>query len=142
MGGAPKMKIHAKIDEQQTSLSRVTSETGLALRDGATPSNEPDDGARCVGQEHVQRTACANTPNGSRPIAVTDGFLRGACVAHAWRMRGVGCLCSGPAGAADGGVVVVGWLGRASTARHCTHHVHHSVFFLPLLPFGVLISLE
>ena len=42
------MKIHAKIDKQQTSLSRVSSETGLALRDGATPSNEPDDGARCA----------------------------------------------------------------------------------------------
>ena len=35
------------------------------------------------------------------------------------------------------GVVVVGWLGRASTTLHCTHHVsacrlkrHLSVFFL------------
>ena len=43
------------------------------------------------------------------------------------------------------GVVVVGWLGRASTALHCTHHVltcrlkrHHSVFSFPSLPGPVV----
>ena len=46
-------------------------------------------------------------------------------------------------------MVVVGWLGKASTALHCTHHgltcrfkEHHSVFFSLSLLFGIFISLE
>ena len=45
------------------------------------------------------------------------------------------------------GVVVVGWLGRASTILHCTHHVTHvgsrdtSVSF-SFLPFSIFVSLE
>ena len=72
---------------QQTSLPRVTSETGLALRDGATPSTE-DDGAhrQLVGRK---RTSATNNlgEHAERwpPIAVTDGFsarrMCGACVA-------------------------------------------------------------
>ena len=44
------------------------------------------------------------------------------------------------------GAVVVGWLGRASTTLHCTHHVTHegsrdtSVFFLFLFDIFVVLS--
>ena len=67
------------LQSQRTLPLLATSVTGLALRDGVTPS-------KVLGQifargAKAQPTAWANTLGSSRPITVRDGFLQGVCEA-------------------------------------------------------------